>query len=58
MSNQIPACAGLSEARPRVIPNAVQHDNDALLTRDPKHAVSRDQVPCLQSTGLLSISKN
>ncbi|WP_022695856.1 hypothetical protein [Ponticaulis koreensis] len=49
MSNQIPACAGMSEARPRVIPDAVQHDNDALLIRDPKHAVSRDQVPCLQS---------
>ncbi len=49
MSNQIPACAGMSEARPRVIPDAVQHDNDALLIRDPKTARLTDQVPCLQS---------
>lgn len=35
-----------------VIPDAVQHDNVALLIRDPKHAVSLDQVPCLQSTAM------
>ena len=33
-----------------VIPDAVQHDNDALLIRDLKRAPSTDQVPYLQST--------
>lgn len=33
-----------------VIPDAVQHNNDALLIRDLKQAPSTDQVPCLQST--------
>ena len=33
-----------------VIPDAVQHDNDALLIRDLNQAPSENQVPCLQST--------
>ena len=49
---------GSLAVRGTVIPDAVQHDNDALLIRDPKYAVSRDQVPCLQSTELFFRNNN